>query len=259
MTPRPPLSAYFRTLNEAGHIEESVRAALKVAREVIVVDSGSTDGTQDLARAAGATVVPNDWPGSGRQKRFAEERCSYDWLLDLDADEVVSDELAREIEELFARGEPRFAVYALPWVTVPPFGAPWRRVDRNWRTKLYDRRRLRVPDHPAWDQLEVDKRRAPRLSGPLYHHAFTDIGDLTRKVERNMTGRAKGVEQKPLAWLRLRIALGLPVYVLKRYLLRGLWRKGTYGFAFCVAQGYGRWLKDVKLYERHMRDRGGRA
>ncbi|WP_031551479.1 glycosyltransferase family 2 protein [Parvularcula oceani] len=251
---RPPLSAYIRTLDEADHIEEVVRAALAVARQVVVVDSGSTDGTPDLAEAAGARVFTRDWQGSGKQKRIAEELCRHDWLLDLDGDEVVSPALAGSIAKLFENGEPPEPVYALPWVIVPPFGAPWHEVDRAFRAKLYDRRRIRIPDHPAWDQLEVDKNRAPRLEGPLYHHAFEDIGDLTRKVERNMTGRARGVAQKPKGVLALRIVFGMPVYFLKRYLLKGLFRKGVYGFAFCVAQAYGRWLKDVKLYERHLRD-----
>lgn len=248
---RPPLSAYVRTLNEERRIEACVTAALKVAREVVALDSGSTDDTVARARAAGATVREQPWLGSGRQKRAAEDACTYDWLLDLDADEVVSPELAASIRGLFAGGEPKAPAYGMDWVIVPPIGEAWTRTDVKVRVKLYDRTRLRMPDHAAWDQLDTSGVRVPRLAGPLHHHAFTDIGDLTRKIERNMTGRAAGVPNKPIGWLRVRIVLGLPVYFAKRYLGKGLWRRGTYGFAFCMAQAYGRWLKDVKLYERH--------
>ena len=81
--------------------------------------------------------------------------------------------------------------------------------------------------------------------------AFTDIGFLLRKQERNMTQRAKSAPLKPLWQLRIRIIGGLPVYFLKRYLLKGLFLKGAYGFSFAMTIAVGRWLKDVKMYERH--------
>lgn len=66
-----------------------------------------------------------------------------------------------------------------------------------------------------------------------------------------MTQRAKSAPLKPLWQLRIRIVLGLPVYFLKRYVLKGLFLKGIYGFAFSLTIAYGRWLKDIKMYERH--------
>lgn len=66
-------------------IADVVRAALQVADEVVVVDSGSADDTAALAQAAGARVIRCEWRGNGRQKRIAEDACRHDWLLDLDA------------------------------------------------------------------------------------------------------------------------------------------------------------------------------
>jgi glycosyltransferase involved in cell wall biosynthesis len=71
-----------------------------------VVDSGSTDGTQAIAEEHGARVIFNEWPGYGPQKRFAEDQCRHEWLLNLDADEVVPPRLAGEIRALFRAGEP---------------------------------------------------------------------------------------------------------------------------------------------------------
>lgn len=85
----PPLSIFIIAQNEADRIGRTIEAAKALSDDIVVVDSGSTDGTQALAEALGARVIVNAWPGYGRQKRFAEEQCRHDWLLNLDADEVV--------------------------------------------------------------------------------------------------------------------------------------------------------------------------
>lgn len=249
---RPPISCYIRTKNEARLIREVVLAALTVAREVVVVDSGSTDDTVKLAEDAGAIVHHIDWPGTGRAKRVAEDLCQYDWKLDLDADEVITPDLAAEIAALFVDGEPARGVYALPMIIAPPIGKPWWGVDPVKRNKLYDSRQHHMPDSSVWDQLDLPRElEIPKLTNPIVHHAFTDIGFLLRKQERNVSQRAKSARLKSLWYLRLRIFGGLPVYFLKRYLLKGLILKGTYGFSFAMTIAIGRWLKDVKMYERH--------
>ena len=107
-------------------ISDVVRAALQIAREVVVVDSGSTDATIARAREAGARVIEHEWLGNGRQKRLGEDACAYDWLLDLDADEIVTLDLGAEIEALFAKGEPAHRIYRTPLALAPPVGEPWR-------------------------------------------------------------------------------------------------------------------------------------
>ena len=110
---RLPLSCFIIAKNEADRIVRTIRAVKDWAGEIVVIDSGSTDGTQALAEAEGARVIFNAWPGFGQQKRFGETQCRNEWLINLDADEVVSPKLAAEIQALFGRGEPALAVYAL--------------------------------------------------------------------------------------------------------------------------------------------------
>ena len=89
------------TYNEAAHIQDALDS-VAWADEVLVVDSGSTDGTADLARARGARVVVREWPGYGAQKNFAAASASHEWILSVDADERVTPELAAEVRALLA-------------------------------------------------------------------------------------------------------------------------------------------------------------
>ncbi|HRE20669.1 MAG TPA: glycosyltransferase, partial [Rhabdaerophilum sp.] len=88
--------------------------------DIVVVDSGSTDETVSLAEQHGAQVVFNAWPGYGPQKRFAEDLCRHNWVLNLDADEWVPPELTDEIRALFRNGEPTADAYEIRIAEVFP-------------------------------------------------------------------------------------------------------------------------------------------
>ena len=232
-------------------IADVVRAALAVAREVVVVDSGSTDRTIALAKEAGARVIEHEWLGNGRQKRLAEDACVHDWLLDLDADEIVTPELATEIAALFSNGAAPRRIYFTPLALAPPVGAPWRNFGLQSRHKLYDRRAVRIPDHEAWDQFDIPEGETVGvLKQPILHHAFTGAEQFMAKLNRNSSVRANALPLKPRAYLALRILFGAPFYFAKKYVLQQYFRGGVYGFALASMSAYGRWLRDVKMWER---------
>ena len=248
---RPPVSAYIRTLNEARMIAEVVTAARRVADDVVVIDSGSSDETRSLAESAGARVVEQPWLGNGRQKRAAEDACRHDWLLDLDADEIVTPELAAEIAALFDHGDPPSSVYRTDLALVPPIGDPWLTFGLQTRHKLYDRRVVRQPDHEAWDQFDLPAGVTPgRLRHPILHHAFDGVAAFQGKLNKHSSVRADLLPLKPAPVLALRIVFGFPFYFAKKYFLQQYFRGGLYGFALAAMSAQGRWLKDVKMWER---------
>jgi glycosyltransferase involved in cell wall biosynthesis len=256
-----PVSCYIRTFNEARKIGDVVAAAGEVADEVIVVDSGSTDATVAIAEAEGARVIRQAWLGRGRQKRFAEDQCRNDYVLDLDADEVVSAELAADIRALFAQGPPPLPVYELKLVIVPPVGRPWWNLAISHRRKLYNRRIVRQPDHLAWDQFELPRGvLAGRLHGPLMHHSFRDIEHMMAKLNTVTTVRATETRLHRRRWeVGARVLLAYPFYFLKHFVLRGYFRVGVYGLATAGVLAYGRWLRDAKMYERLLTERKRRG
>lgn len=260
MTTLAPISCYIRTKNEERMIGEVIRAAQQVVSEVVLVDSGSTDKTIEIAESLGARVVRAPWLGGGRQKRLGEDACVHDWLLDLDADEVLTPELADEIRAHFLTGEPTAAVFEMNMATSPPVGEVWRTYNLVDRRKLYDRRVIRQPDHPNWDQFKVPAgMRVEKLHEPLLHYSFRDLAQLEEKFNRNSSGRARDTKLKPFWLVALRMLLARPIYFLNHYLRRGLWRAGWYGVAVASIAAHGRWLKDAKMVEIHLRNKENKA
>ena len=251
---RPPVSCYIRTFDEEARIGATVRAALAAAREVVVVDSGSGDGTVAVAEAAGARVISHEWIGYGHQKRIAEEACRHDWLLDLDADEVVTDGLATEIRALFADGAPGAAVYRVRLRYVDPSGRVWRKARAPRRNKLYDRRKVRQPAHGAWDQFQIPAGvRTGELREPLLHYTFDSVMQLARKQMDAETRIARALNIDRVPGVALKMYFGLPFFFIRSYLLRGRWREGRYGFLFAVITAYSHWYRYAVLHARKRR------
>ena len=99
------LSVAIVTLNEERNLGRTL-ASVSFANEIVVVDSGSTDRTVEIAESFGAKVVVREWPGFAAQKNFAIQQCSGDWILSLDADEELSPELCRQLSYLLPTNPP---------------------------------------------------------------------------------------------------------------------------------------------------------
>ena len=247
------ISCYIRTKNEERRIEDVVIAALKLVDEVVIIDSGSTDKTVELAKKSGAKVFHNDWPGYGKQKRFGEDKCLYDWVLSLDADEILSNDLRHEIRQHFATMPAASTIYSLYVTMVTPTGRIWKGFGGGSRPKLYNKTFIRMPDHEFWDQFKIPTgNKVVKLKKPLIHYAYLDIDHLMGKQNSVTSFSAYQTKLKPLPYVILRVFVGFPIYFFKAYIMRGMIRGGVEGFSVAMVIAVGRWLKDIKLYERHM-------
>ena len=244
-----PISCYIRTLNEERMIGEVISSAKKICNEVIIVDSISIDKTKSIALSLGANVFEQPWLGNGFQKRVGEERCKNDWVLDIDADEIVTDKMAYEIKQLFKDTLPDVDWYLTPIITVPPIGKPWYNFSRANRVKLYNKSKIRIPAHKAWDQFKTDGLSIKKLKNGLLHPSFTGIHMHLDKLNNYSTMLANLPTNKTYIEILLRVWIGFPFYFMHKYFLRGMFRAGTYGFALSISSATGRWLKDVKQFE----------
>lgn len=244
-------------MNEERMIAEVLSSVMTVSDEIILVDSGSTDKTIEIAKSYGAKIVEQPWLGNGPQKRVGEENCSHDWLIDLDADEILSDELAAQINDWKSRSGNEDEVLSLPLITVPPFGKTWNNSSISRRNKIYNKKINRMPDHRAWDQLQItNPKNIIKLTGPLYHYSFPNVAHMIGKLNKTSSSRANNGKLKKYPSVVIRVLIAYPIYFCKHYFLRGLWRQGLYGFVVSNIAAQARWWRDIKMLEIHYKKQG---
>jgi glycosyltransferase involved in cell wall biosynthesis len=250
----PQLSATIITLNEAAHIAAAIRS-VSWADEVLVVDSGSTDDTVTIARAEGARVESRAWTGWVDQNNHAAGLATYDWILSLDADERVTNELASEIRALMAAG-PSHAAYRIPRVTFH-LGRWIRTTDfyPDFQTRLYDRRHARWRGTYVHESVSSDSPPG-RLTHELQHFSFANLADHLDRLNRYSTLAARqlyeGGRRTSIAGVMLH-----PVGAFVRnYLLRRGFLDGTAGLTLSAVNAYGVFIKMAKLHELQRRAPG---
>jgi len=239
---RTPVSVFIIARNEADRIGRTIDSVRFWADEVVVIDSGSSDGTQAAAEARGARVVFHEWAGYGPQKAFGERECRNDWLLNLDADEYLSPQLALEIQALFAgAGAPAEAAFRLRWKTVhfrdaePRALAPAKRFIR-----LYDRRKAGFRPSLVHDSVVVREGDVGDLSGLVLHHSFRSLQHFRDKLSAYAELQARDMHErgrKPPAW---RAATEAPLAFVKLYLARRYCIYGADGLAMARAYAVAR-------------------
>lgn len=183
-----PLSVAIIARNAASQLDGCL-ASVAFADEIVVVDSGSTDGTVELAARRGARVIAKEWLGFGPQKQFAVASASNDWVLCLDADERLSDTLRESIlDELKA---PRGLVYAMPRCN--RFLGRWLRHGEgypDWSVRLFHRAHARWSDDAVHEKI-VTGQPVVRLHGDLLHDSAETLEKYLDKQNRYTTLQAE--------------------------------------------------------------------
>jgi (heptosyl)LPS beta-1,4-glucosyltransferase len=174
------LSATLITLNEADRVKRCLESLRDWVDEIIVLDSGSTDNTVDIARCYTDKVYVTDWPGYGLQKQRALEHATCDWVLSIDADEVVTPELRHDIDAALS-DQPDCVGYRLPWGVVVygkllDFGRSARAPLR-----LFQRDGSRFTDAQVHETVKLPPGRVGTLDGRLLHYTHRDYGHALRK------------------------------------------------------------------------------
>lgn len=174
------ISAIVITRNEAETIRDCLES-LAFCDEIVVVDSGSTDGTREIAASLGARVIENPFAGFGPQKEFARRQASCEWVLSLDADERIPPALAEEIVEAVASQEP--PAYRIPRLSFF-LGKPFRHSgwwpDLNLR--LFRREAARFPDRLVHESAETDGP-VGDLAEPMLHMTVRSLEQALDKAE----------------------------------------------------------------------------
>lgn len=255
-----PISAFIIAQDEEDRIGRAIESVRPWAAEVVVVDSGSSDNTREVALALGARVVDNAWPGYGPQKRFAEDLCANDWLFNLDADEEATEALQREIRELFRRGVPASDGFRVWIAAVYPHEAR----PRKWgfghsQIRLYDRRKGRFSDSPVHDVVELPPHaRVAWLRSPMVHCSHRSIAFSLEKMNRYSDAQVADMRARGRRIGKWRLVFEFPVCFLKAYVLRRSFLHGWWGWVIAINYAFSRHLRLAKAYEAELLQAAGR-
>ena len=252
---RLPLSVIVTTFNEEINIAECLQS-VAWADEVLLVDSYSTDRTLELSRQFPVKVLQREYYGSAAQKNWSLDRVSHDWVLIIDADERVPEDLAREI----------LGVLALP----PPVNGFYIRrqnlfIDKvirhsGWSTdkvvRLFRRDKGRYPNRRVHADLEIEGP-IPVLRHPFVHYTFRSFDQYFKKfLNYAEWGAAQAFRDGRQAGL-VEIALRPLWRFFRMYVVQAGFLDGMHGLVLCGLQAFGVFLKYARLWEYRIRERRG--
>lgn len=236
------------THNAAAQLDGCL-ASLEFADEIVVVDSGSSDATAEIASRRGARVVRKEWLGFGRQKQFAVEQAANDWVLCVDADEHVTPKLAASIRR--ALEAPVSTVYRM--ARCNRFLGRWLRHGEgypDWSPRLFDRRNARWSDDAVHEKV-LYAVTPGRLEGDLLHDSAEDIGRYMEKQNRYSALAAQQLYAQGQRAGMLELLLSPLVRFVKFYFLRLGFLDGVPGFVHIAIGCMNSFMKYAKLIELH--------
>ena len=243
---RAPVSVVLVTRNVAGLLGGCIES-VAFADEVLIVDSGSDDGTREVAERLGARVVEKEWMGFGIQKQFATDQAKNDWVLCLDADERVSQPLAESI--VLALGAPQSPVYRMArrnrflgrWLSHGE-GYP------DWSPRLFDRREARWSDDPVHEKVLFTVTPGT-LAGDLLHDSAEDLEAYLAKQNRYTTLAAEQLYERGKHGNTAQMLFSPLVRFFKFYILRLGFLDGLPGLLHVSIGCMNSYLKYAKLIE----------
>lgn len=242
--------------DEAHNIAACVAAARQVADEVLVADSGSTDGTLDIVRALDdCRLIEREFINYADFKNWALPQAAHEWVLIVDADERVTPALAREIRNLLG-SEPSSDAYSIERRTFV-LGYPLRYsgVQGDRVTRLV-RRSLRYADTRVHEQFSVSPQRTGKLRGMLDHHTVQSLDRMFAAQNRYTSWAALDLYDRGKRTSFAKILVKPPLKFLHAYLLRLGFLDGRMGLVWSVVTAYYAFAKLLKLWElEHSRTR----
>jgi glycosyltransferase involved in cell wall biosynthesis len=222
------ISALIITLNEEKHIGACIDALIGVADEILVIDSFSKDTTREIAQGKGAKVVQLRFAGFGEQKNIGAEMAANDYILSIDADEILSEELRQSIiKQKNTLTEGLYYVNRLNFIGGKPIRTCGWYPDA--RIRLYNRTRAQWDKKQVHEELIIQEQSA-FLKGDLLHYSYKDWKDMKKRTDRYAKlGAALNKGQNPLILL-FKMLINPIAKFIKSYILQSGFADGYTGW-----------------------------
>ncbi len=239
------VSTTIITYNEEHNIERCLKSVVPFSDEIVVVESHSTDRTRAIASAMGARVIANDWPGYGRQRQFALDHATHEWVFAIDADEEVSPELCAEIRALDYSHDgyevPRPVWYLNRWIK----HGVWY---PGHVLRLFRKDKARVTSDVIHESVLVSGKIA-RLRSDLLHYSYRDIEHHLDKMNEFTTLSARAMRDRSQSASVARVVFYPFLEFLKTYVAKRGFLDGLAGFEISVLHAFYVFLKYAKHRE----------
>jgi len=242
------ITATIVTLNEERNIARAIES-LRCADEVVVVDSGSTDQTREIAMRLRARVIEEPWRGYARQKNFAAGMAANEWILSIDADESITEELEAEILELKKKGA-RFDGYSFP--RLAEYLGRWIR-HSGWypdrKVRLYDRGKAEWVGEYVHESVRV-RGTTGELQGNLLHYTCASLSEHLRTLDRYTSLAARELVAQKKAVTMWRLAVDPAWTFFRTYVLQRGFLDGRQGLTIAWMAALYTFLKYAKAGEK---------
>tara|TARA_B100001142_G_scaffold96570_1_gene98443 strand:- start:504 stop:1259 length:756 start_codon:yes stop_codon:yes gene_type:complete len=250
MNSKLPISCFIIAKNEADRISKTIESVIDIVDEVIVIDSGSTDGTQNLVKELGCKVFFNKWSGYGPQKRFGEDCTKNEWLLNLDADEYLSHEIKSEILQTFENNNDNYKFFSMKVTPIYPNWKKPRLLSASHQcVRLYSKSFGRFSDSPVHDSVQTNNLNIFYFKNPIFHNSVRSFKHLIEKEKSYIQLQSKSITNKNKIFLFLRIFVEFPLAFIKYYIIRRHFTGALTGLITALILAYYRWKRVIALFK----------
>ncbi len=234
------------TNNEEANIRRTLEAIQQVTSEILVVDSMSTDNTVAICEKKGVPVIRREWEGYAKTKNFANNQVEADWILSIDADEVLSDELIQSLRQL----EPQDGrVYALDRIN--NFCGQWIKHSGwypDWKVRLFNKNSCYWVGNYVHEKLKYPSNTiVQKLEGKLYHYSYNTLEEHRERIERYAQLSAEEMYHNEKRKGRFQMALSAAARFFRTYILKAAFLDGKNGWIISCRNAQLVWLKYKKL------------
>lgn len=238
------------TVNEEKRLPKVLEAVKDIVDEIVIVDSGSTDGTQAVAASYGAKFLFHQWESVGHQVRWAEEQCSHEWVLRLDADEVMTDALVEEIRQIRQNGT-KDGYYMRSGEMFPGMKEPNPWVKHYNLIRLYNRNAFSMSGRMGHDDVEPQRGdvQTGQLKYFVKHYSYLTLHRLIEKNNRSTDRQQERIQVEGKTYSPWRMVGAMSFNFIKYYLIGRFFLLGWWGFMHSINLSYTRFLKFAKYYE----------
>lgn len=247
------ISVFIITKDEADRVPLAIKSVQGWVDEIIVIDSGSTDNTVNVAKELGATVVYNEWKGYGPQKVFGELLCRNKWLLNIDADEEISPELRDEIIKEFENDSQKYKAYSIAITDVNRFSSKVGLfASKHVQTRLYHKDYAGFKDSTVHDSVVLKEgvnEKIHQFKNIALHRSFRSYSHAVAKINYYSTMQAEDMFARGRRPSLLRIIIEPFISFLKGYFVKRHCFLGVEGFIEGIIYAFARTLRLAKARE----------